>query len=68
MDTECVHSDRVLLDRNELSVAMESAAELRNEGDDEEAVVDPMVRFVAALKDGAVNTEQHRYGHGMCPL
>ena len=68
MDTECVHSERVLLDRNELSVAMESTAELRNEGDDEEAVLVPMSRSVAASKDGAVDTEQHRYGHGMCPL
>ena len=56
------------MDRNELAVAMESTAELRNEGDDEEAVVVPMSRFVAASKDGAVETEQHRYGHGMCLL
>ena len=58
----------VLLDRNELAVAMESTAELRNEGDDEEAVVVPMGRFVAALKDGAVDIEQHRNGHGMSLL
>ena len=45
------------MDRNELAVAMESTAELSNEDDDEEAVVVPMGRFVAALKDGAVNTE-----------
>ena len=57
MDTECVCFGWVLLDRNELSVAMESTAELRNEGEDEEAVVVPMSRFVAALKDDAVDTE-----------
>ena len=58
----------ILLDSNELSVAMESTAELRNEGDDEEAVVVPMSRFEAASKDGAVDTEQHRNGHRMCLL
>ena len=56
------------MDRNELEVAMESTAELSNEGDDEEAVVVAMSRFVAALKDGAVDIEQHRNGHGMSLL
>ena len=62
MDTECVCFKRVLLDRNEPTVAIQSTAELSNEDDDEEAAVVPMSCFVAASKDGADDTELHRNG------
>ena len=68
MDSEYVHSEQVRLDCIGLTVPRESTAELSNEGDDEEAAVVPMNRFVAALKDGAVDTEQHRNGHEMSLL